>query len=510
MMRRILIFVIAFSFMVPYSLLMAQETQQLTVAGWSFDVIGAVKAPTITGVIHLGALEDGRDWLAVSLIVTNTSNEQQELHSDRIQLQTGDELIKQTGAESEAAAKEIDFRTIGGSSKHKIEAGDTWHVIQVYKVAPGASDFTLVFDDFQGKWELSISDLVETADGDPRVLLDESSVPAINATPSSQQEVWRVSTASFDLTLIGAAVAPTFSGPFHLGMLDDGRSWLVVTYEVQNTTGDTVDFESESVRIISAGKEVKQAGDESRSVAGELNLVAPSVKLKPGESIIVVQVFKIDPADTDNSLKIIARGDWFLNLRPVLDATDGDGATVVPISALDLAQIEIGDTPPSAVPTVVPTPTPEPTPVPTQTPIPTVTPVPTITPIPTATIPPPPPTSKAQPAYYVVVEEEFQDVARPRWVIRIVIPEGSQQQIVAACADAVDSYLSIGPANVVVVFGYDSYGSYDGAFTRCRAEGTRDGLGHTGNGKINMFNSEDDGRIQVQTVSGELFYVPRD
>lgn len=226
-MQRAIIALLLLSFALPSSRLLAQEGQQLTVADWSFEVIGAVKAPTFSDVVHLGAQDDRRDWLVVTLQAINTSTDKQEIHSDKIQLQIGSESVKQTGDESESVAKELEYMTIGGSFPHDVDAGETVNIVQVYKVASDAPDFTLVFD-FSGKWDIPLNALVASSAGDPRVLLGEELEEAETAAPDPQSD-WSIATANFRLTLIGAVTAPTFSGPFHLGQLDDGRSWLVMT-----------------------------------------------------------------------------------------------------------------------------------------------------------------------------------------------------------------------------------------------------------------------------------------
>jgi hypothetical protein len=354
--------------MSPGYLISAQEGHQVTVANWSFQVTGAVKAPRFSEVVHLGALDDGRDWLIVTLTGTNTSDEEQEIHSDKIHLEAGGESIKQTGQESENVANELGFTTIGGSFPTDVEAGRELQIVQVYKVAPELSDFSLVFD-FNGKWEVSISDLAVESAGNPRALAGETS--SSNASlPSETSDPWSIRAAEYQLTLIGAVKAPTFSGPFHLGTLEDGRSWLVVTYQLHNTTADQINVASESISILSEGEAINQAGDETRSVAAELELVAPSVELGSDETSTVVQVFKVDPEAADNTLQVNAAGKWFMNLRPVTEAANGDAGAVLPDSAIDLIAINANSSAAQVIPTPAPTPTPEPTPVPEPTELP--------------------------------------------------------------------------------------------------------------------------------------------
>lgn len=301
-MQRAIIALLLLSFALPSSRLLAQEGQQLTVADWSFEVIGAVKGSTFSDVIHLGAQDDGRDWLVVTLQATNTSTDTQELHSDKIQLQIGSESVKQTGSESESVANELGSITIGGSFPHDVDAGETVNIVQVYKVAPDAPDLTLVFN-FSGKWEIPLDTLVASAAGNPGVLLGDQA-PQPDAAGSDPPPDWSISTANFRLSLIGAVSAPTFTGPLHLGKLDDGRAWLVMTYHLQNSTSSDVEIASD---------------------------------------------------------RVSSSGEWFLNLGPVIQAADGDPAAVAPGTALDLADVGGDPDVAQAIPTAAPSPTPAPT-----------------------------------------------------------------------------------------------------------------------------------------------------
>jgi hypothetical protein len=345
--------------------LAAQGNHQVSVANWDFQVNSAIKAPQLSDIVHLGALDDGRDWLIVTLTGTNTSAEEQEIHSDRIQLQAGGQLLKQTGQESENVASELGYTSIGGSFPRDVDAGVVLEIVQVYKVDPNTTDFTLVFD-FSGKWEVLISDLIAESAGNPQVLTGESGDIVVNDSPDTS-DAWSISTARYRLTLIGAAISPTFSGPFHLGQLEDGRSWLVVTYHLHNTSSDAIEVPSESVSILSQGEEVRQAGEETRSVAAELDIVSPAIELDADEIETVVQVFKVEQAVSDNTLQVSTDGDWFINLQPVTNATNGDPNSVLPDASINLASLEADSTVAQAVPTAAPSPTPEPTAVPEPT-----------------------------------------------------------------------------------------------------------------------------------------------
>lgn len=122
-------------------------------ANWSFEVTSAVKNQRFSDVVHLGTLEDGRDWLIVTINGTNTSDEKQEIHSDKVQLQAGSESIKQTGNESESVAGELGMKTIGGSFPQDVDVGDKLQIVQVYKVSPQQLGLVfLVLDDPCVRW----------------------------------------------------------------------------------------------------------------------------------------------------------------------------------------------------------------------------------------------------------------------------------------------------------------------------------------------------------------------
>lgn len=361
-----------------------QSDTHLTVADWTFDLSAAAMAPTFSDVIHLGVLDDGRSWLVVALKATNTSGKEQKIHSDKIQLLSGSEHIKQTGDESEIAARELGFQSIGGSSPHKVKAGVSLDVLQVFKVAPSATGLELEFD-FTGKWRMPLDALLKASNGSGIGLATKST--SRPATPADQRP-WTIRVAQLEFSIIGATSGKTFTGPFHLGMLDDGRDWLVITYGVKNLTDKKIKIDSDDIQLLSGGKQIKQAGDETRSVAKELGIDAPSKDLDKNKDAKFVQVYKITPGEADNTLRLDYSGLWFVNLAPLTKASNSNPETVDPskVSAPSVAMAPLPTEAPkpgntgagsssnaaqtAMKPTSAPTPTPTPSPIPTQTPVP--------------------------------------------------------------------------------------------------------------------------------------------
>jgi hypothetical protein len=354
MRRLVLLVVVVLTGLLQIHPALAQsEVNSLTVANWKFDVRAAVKARYFMGPIHLGNLDDGRDWLVVALTATNTSGKEQELHSDAIQLRSDGEMIKQTGDESEAVAEELGAMSIGGPFPHDIEAGKTFDIVQVFKVSPNATNNTLVFD-FSGEWEIPLDGLIAESAGDPQFLGGETE-SAVALSP------WKVETASYRLELIGAAVASTFTGPFHLGKPEAGYDWLVVTYQLTNLKDEDTKVKADSHRLVVGTDELKQATDETKSVSAELGVAMLTLDLKPNESIDAVQVFKVPGSATAYTLQVFARGKLFVNLTPVVVLANGEGSAVVPGSSIDLAQVDMSGVDDLAAPPVVPTEMPSPT-----------------------------------------------------------------------------------------------------------------------------------------------------
>lgn len=359
-MRRLIVLLLVLVNFAQLSPVNAQDAPyHLTVANWDFNVDAAVKAPFFMDAIHLGTLDDGRDWLVVTMTATNTSGEKQELHSDKIQLRSDGEMIKQTGDESEGVADELGAKSIGGSFPHDIEAGAPFQIVQVFKVSPEATSNTLVFD-FSGNWEIPLDDLLAASNGNSNALTGGESATAAHGP-------WTIETASYRLDLIGTAVAPTFSGPFHLGSPDPGNVWLVVTYKLTSLRNEVTEVKADNHRLLIGSDELKQSTDETKTVSSELGISMLTMDLRPNEPADVVQVFKVPASANAYTFQLSARGKLFLNLTPVVAATSGDGAAIVPGEAIDLAQVNIEGETINLAPTEVPLPTSAPT----NTPLPT-------------------------------------------------------------------------------------------------------------------------------------------
>lgn len=90
-----------------------------------------------------------------------------------------------------------------------------------------------------------------------------------------------------------------------------------------------------------------------------------------------------------------------------------------------------------------------------------------------------------EPAAYTVVSQDLQQVSRPRVVVRIIIDFAEAKETGAAMAAAVRDALSAnGDAKVAIVFAYNNEDDTSSVFTRGVAEGSRDGKGWTGNGRL--------------------------
>jgi hypothetical protein len=98
------------------------------------------------------------------------------------------------------------------------------------------------------------------------------------------------------------------------------------------------------------------------------------------------------------------------------------------------------------------------------------------------------------PAEYEVVEQEFQQMARPRVVMRIAVQEADDEETAAALAEAIADGLNSEPdAMVAHVFAYLEGDDTDGGYTVGIAQGSRDGLGWTGDGELGLqFGAEDE------------------
>jgi hypothetical protein len=342
------------------------DAHTLAVANWTFEVTSAVKAPFFMDTIHLGTLDDGREWLVVTMIATNTSGDEQELHSDDIQLRSGGEMIKQTGDESDWVADELGYMSIGGSFPHDIEAGRVFEIVQVFKVSPEAASNSLIFE-FSGEWEIPLDDLIATSNGDPsHVVIGGVASEEVGA----ERSPWTIETATYRLDLIGAAVAPTFSDPFHLGSPGAGDAWLVVTYHLTNMRDEDTEVKADSHRLLLGTEELKQATEETKTVSSELGISMLTLDLKPDDSVDAVQVFKVPESATAYTFQIAARGKLFIDLTPVVALADGDGNAVVPGSSVNLAQIDTSEGMVNAAPTAVPTSTSVPTDTPANTEVP--------------------------------------------------------------------------------------------------------------------------------------------
>jgi hypothetical protein len=106
-----------------------------------------------------------------------------------------------------------------------------------------------------------------------------------------------------------------------------------------------------------------------------------------------------------------------------------------------------------------------------------------------------------EPAEYEVVEQEFQQVARPRVVMRITVEEAGDEETAAALAAAIAEGLDEeADALVAHVFAYRTGDDTDGGYTVGIAQGSRDGLGWTGDGELGLQFDARDKRDAVTVV----------
>ena len=171
---------------------------------------------------------------------------------------------------------------------------------------------------------------------------------------TSSSQPWTISSPAFEFELLGATIVEQATGEVSLPALDDGRVWLLVTYSVESTHDEPFDFQSESITILSEGQEIRQAGAETRAVAGSLDLDAPAVELDPGERKKLVQVYKVSPSTGEHMLKVWSHGEWMLDLGPVIAATGDQIAAILPESATDISSAGESDSAQSFPPTSAP------------------------------------------------------------------------------------------------------------------------------------------------------------
>ena len=334
-----------------------QDSPSISVANFTFDVTLVEQSPTFNEEYFLGSTGDGRDWLVIRIHGHNTSSEDQKIHSDKIQLLWNGEKIKQTGDESQSVADTLGMMNIGGSGHHEIEAGQEFDFVQVYKIDPAATDLSLWMD-FSGEWTLPLNN----------DLIQRQVTPA-EGTQASRDQSWVIRTENFQLTLIGATKAQTFSGPFHLGQNPDGYDWLVVTWKIQNVNSEPYDPDGADFRLIANGVTISHS-EETDSVASETTMKNPGSEIAGNSSNSSVAVYEVEQETTDFALEVQSSGTWYIDLGPAIEAANGDPQAAIESTQLDLESIYEETATGTYIPTAAPTPTPAPTAIPSPTPIP--------------------------------------------------------------------------------------------------------------------------------------------
>jgi hypothetical protein len=229
-MRAIVTLVLLGSLLLPIPSYARQDVSLNVDNYWSFEILAAVKVPVFSDVIHLAALDDGRVWLVVIRTLTNTYAQDQVIHSDRVQLRSGGEMIKQTRRESEDVAAALGGKSIGGD-RHTVPADQVLEVAQVSQVAPDAPDVTPVID-FTHGWEIPIDGFLSASAGDPGALVTvATAVEAVTrqATQASAQETELI-------VAIREADDSGISGDATLS--DNGDGTTTIDILVSGATGD--------------------------------------------------------------------------------------------------------------------------------------------------------------------------------------------------------------------------------------------------------------------------------
>jgi hypothetical protein len=117
------------------------------------------------------------------------------------------------------------------------------------------------------------------------------------------------------------------------------------------------------------------------------------------------------------------------------------------------------------------------------------------------------------PVARVVVEEDFQNVARPRVVMRIEVEHGDDTQVGVAMAQALrDGLRNQGEARVASVFAYFPGDDTDGLYTAGIGMASKDGKGWTGDGDLlgSMPSGTSDEEGKIFVVVGSALDGPDD
>lgn len=106
---------------------------------------------------------------------------------------------------------------------------------------------------------------------------------------------------------------------------------------------------------------------------------------------------------------------------------------------------------------------------------------------------------------FQIVEEDFQDMARPRVVMRITVEQGPDEEVGAAIAQSLrDGLANNGNAVVAMVFAYYEGDDTQNYYTAGIGMASEDGKGWTGDGSLlgSMPQDQDDEDDKVFVVVG--------
>jgi hypothetical protein len=113
--------------------------------------------------------------------------------------------------------------------------------------------------------------------------------------------------------------------------------------------------------------------------------------------------------------------------------------------------------------------------------------------------------AKVKPAKYEIIEQEFQNVTRPRVVVRITVDDANEKETGAAMAQALrDALDDEDKAKVASVFAYSEDDDTGSFYTRGVGEASTDGKGWTGDGKLSFgpLDSADDKKDRIFVLVG--------
>ncbi|MBX7133233.1 MAG: DUF4352 domain-containing protein [Fimbriimonadaceae bacterium] len=193
-------------------------------------------------------------------------------------------------------------------------------------------------------------------------------------------------TNSYRFEMEGASRGRSFTLPngVLLRPLEDGRDWVLVTFRLTNLSNDDLRIDSNDFRLFDGKDRIKQAGKDLPPVGEALGLYVldsgfSASSMDPGETIDVVQLFKLDPQVKSPILRISLDDKLQLvHLAPFLRRTESPTELIPPTFTPTPTFSPTVTSTPSATNTWGPSPTPTKTATRRPSPIPTATDIPRI------------------------------------------------------------------------------------------------------------------------------------